>query len=148
MVGPKHIGKLGGFQMKDVCGAGRLRDEIKNADTPAVSSRNRGKFAKNYESGTFDTGQGHVRDNQRPFTGFQLRHKHLAVTHKADAPSFGIQDLLDGTSALGSVIEDKNTHLLGNSRRTSTHKTDYSAVTASPPSASRACDVSGKGAWW
>src|SRR4029077_5439012 len=128
VIGANHVGKLGGLQMEHVLGASRFRNQIKDANTPAIRRRDAGKLTQNDESRAFNTGQSHVGDNQRPFAGFQLGHEHMAVRYNANTPSLGIEDLLDGTPALGGVVEDKNTDLLDDRCRTSTHKTKYSAM--------------------
>src|SRR5437016_2236071 len=87
MVWAKHIRKLSRFEMDHVLGASRLRNDIEYADTPTVGCRNSGKLAQNNESRSFDTGQGHVGDDQSPLAGFQLGHQHVAVCHDANVPS-------------------------------------------------------------
>src|SRR6185295_16943769 len=66
-------------------------------------------------------GQSNVGDNQRPFSGFQLRQEHLGVRNDANAPALRIQDLAQSALALRVVIQNQDANLAWRARRGGTH---------------------------
>ena len=53
----------------------------------------------------------HIRDQQRVFRGFQLRMEHPDILHNPDAPSLGIQDLLQYAGIFRVILKHKNANL-------------------------------------
>ena len=142
MVGTKHIGKARNFQLADILIAGWFRDEEQNANAATIGRRDAGKLLQGDESGTLDSRQSYIGNHERPFPGFQLGQEHLRVGDEADTPSFGVQDLLDGTSTGGTIVENEDADVLRGG--TSTHNTQYTLEAAERGVESSGCGVSGK----
>ncbi len=133
VVRTKYIGHPRPFQRSKVLGAGHFRYQVQDTNTATVGGRYAGKLTQGHEDRAFNSGKSYVGDHQGPFTGFQFGQQQLDIGNDANPPSFRIQDLLDGGSARGIVIQDKNAALLKDRSGTSTHNTKHTPFRPSLP---------------
>src|SRR6266478_4522077 len=117
-------GEARGFKLDDVLASARFWNQKKGADASALLRGDGSEFPQGDKSWPVDTRQGHIRNDEGPFAGLELREEHLGVWDNADAPAFGVKNLFDRTGAGGVAVKNEQAHLAGlDECGTSTHNT-------------------------
>jgi len=106
-----HVWQLCLFKLRDVPAAGQLRHHIEYAEPRALFHAYRSQLLQHVKQRRISGYQGHVGNQQRIFTGFQLPLQQRHIGHRADAPSFRIQDLPKRGAITCFILEDKDADL-------------------------------------